>query len=188
MSLHPGADAQDIEVKWQDTRTIILKIKWPIWMQEPTMLSGLNMTVVNGHAIETYPEEHNVYGSFGLTTKNLEADDGNIYYQENIFKFRQEMDIQQFKPEVFEAAIDKQGRVATILQIVFAEAVEKKPFMSPTTTKRAGGTIKFSKSNLPTMILGKRPSPNSKAPGAGSGVTRGSGSNNTNPKKKAETN
>ena len=95
------------------------------------------------------------------------------------------MDIQQFKPEVFEAAIDMNRCVATILQIVFGEAVEKKPFMSPTTTKCSGGTIKFSKSNLP--ILGKRPSPNSKVP-AGSGVIRGFSSNNTNPKKKTKTN
>ena len=134
LSLHSGANAQDMKVKWQDARTIILKIKLPIWMQEPTMLSGLDMRMVNGQTLKSYPEEHIVYGSFGLTTKNLEAEDGNVYYQENIFRFQQEMDIHQFKPEVFEAVIHKNGCVATILQILFAEAVEKKPFMSPTTT------------------------------------------------------
>ena len=173
LCLHPGADAKDIEVKWQDTKTIIIKIKWPIWMQESTMLSGFDMTVVNGQAFKTYPEDHNIYNSFGLTTKDLEAEDRNVYYQENIFKFKQEMDIQQFKPEVFKAAIDKNGRVATILQILFAEAVEKQPFMSPTTTKRTGGSIKFSKS----PVLGKRDSPNHNS----------SGSNNMISTKKSKT-
>ena len=101
------------------------------------------------------------------------------------------MDIQQFKPEIFEAAIDKNGRVATILQILFVEAIEKKPFMSPTTTKRTGGSIKFSK--LP--VLGKRPSPNPKASGGGGGgaSTRSSScsknaSANGNANKKQKTN
>ena len=182
MSLHPGADSNDIEVKWLDAKTITIKIKWPIWMQESTMLSGLDMTTVNSQLFETYPEEHNVYNSFGVTTKSLEAEDGNIYYQENVFKFKQDMDIQQFKPEIFEAAIDKTGRVATILQILFAEAIEKKPFMSPTTTKRSGGSIKFSK--LPGA-LGKRTSPNPKAPGGGGG--RASTANG-NANKKQKTN
>ena len=169
MNLHPGADADDVQISWQDEYTVVLKIKWPMWMQDSTMMSGLDISQdANGKLFETYPEDHKVYDSFGQTTMHLEAEDGNIYYQRNSFKFKKKMDVTMYKPEVFETQIDQHGRVATILQVLFQELVENKPFMSPTTTKRAGGAIKYSKSTgvaAAATAARKRPSPNARAGG-----------------------
>ena len=132
------------------------------------MMSGVDISQdALGQDIETYPESHQVYNSMGLTSKKLEEEDGMIY-SSGLFTFQKKMDITKYKPECFDIEVDPNTSLtATILQILFAEMIDEKPFSSPIVKKRGGG-LKFSKSSMKSSSAaaagGKRSSPAGKSP------------------------
>ena len=145
MVINSGTQAEDIKLAWENERAISIKMAWPTWLQDSTMMSGVDIaTDATGVSTENYPSDHKVYDSMGLTSKRLEEDDGKIY-STAVFKFKNRMDITDYKPEFFDIVVDNENQTATILQIKFSELIEDKPFASPI-TKKQGGTLKFSKS------------------------------------------
>ena len=123
----------------------MIKIKWPKWFQDNTMMSDVDVSVdEQGNMTNNYPEHHQVYNIMGLTSRKLEDDDGHIY-SKGLFCFQHRMDITKYNPECFKIEVDNQKKTATIFQILFMELVDDKPFVSPIVKKKGGG-LKFSKS------------------------------------------
>jgi hypothetical protein len=149
---HPGIKETDFQFSWLDERTFVIRMKWPIFMQNSLFMSSLDtkdMVDENTNQTieyEVYPEGHKVYDSMGKNSAKLEDDDGNIY-TEGAFTFKRDMDTSEEKwtAEIFCTEVDADGNKGSILQIAFAEMVDdKKPFSSPIKMK-AGGKLRLSK-------------------------------------------
>ena len=70
MVIHSGTDANDVKISWEGERSVYVKIKRPEWLQDSTMMSGVDISQdALGQDIETYPETHQVYNSMGFDFK-----------------------------------------------------------------------------------------------------------------------
>ena len=143
MLLHSGTKETDYKLDWVDKKTLKIKLKWPIFMQNALFMTGLDVTETH----ENYPEGHQVYTDMGKNSKKLEDEDGFVY-SEGFFRFSKPMDMNEdkYKAEVFECPVDADGNKGTILQVLFLEKnEERKVFPSPVATKKQS-KIRFSKS------------------------------------------
>ena len=143
MLLHSGTKETDYKLDWVDKKTLKIKLKWPIFMQNALFMTGLDVTGTH----ENYPEGHQVYTDMGKNSRKLEDEDGFVY-SEGFFRFSKPMDMNEdkYKAEVFECPVDADGNKGTILQVLFLEkSEERKVFTSPVATKKQS-KIRFSKS------------------------------------------
>ena len=143
MLLHSGTKETDYKLDWVDKKTLKIKLKWPIFMQNALFMTGLDVTETH----ENYPEGHQVYTDMGKNSRKLEDEDGFVY-SEGFFRFSKPMDMNEdkYKAEVFECPVDADGNKGTILQVLFLEkSEERKVFTSPVATKKQS-KIRFSKS------------------------------------------
>ena len=146
MLIHNGSEGDDIKVSWDSNTIMKLRIKWPVFMSDSTMLAGcLSSTNLMDDSNGDDPfadEEHQVYVDMAKNAEELRDNSGNIH-SEGIFQFQNPVDEQKFHMDVFQLPIDDDGAYVTILQILFTELVDGVSFASPTKGIKKGRKINF---------------------------------------------
>ena len=137
-------DMDDINLSWVDKKTIVIRRKWPPFMQKSLFMTGLDVDGTN----ERFPEGHQVYVDMGKNANALTQADGKIY-SEGIFKFQKDMDT---SPNFIQKKIFHVSGTA-ILQLMFKEEVkETNLFGSPTAGVVTTGAIRFGTSIAPRLL------------------------------------
>ena len=42
--IHSGTDANDVMISWEGERSVYVKTKWPEWLQDSTIISGVDIS------------------------------------------------------------------------------------------------------------------------------------------------
>jgi len=135
----------DFQLSFVNKKTFKIRMKWPQYMQQIMMMANLDVTTTNGITTEKFPAGHQVYTDMGKNAKQLK-DEGGFIWSEGLFRFKNDMNMSTFEPQLFQIPASKGG--GTILQIQFEEAIEEEtamPFGSPIVLRTAGGASKSGK-------------------------------------------
>ena len=134
--VHGGAKEDDFEFSWVDKKTIKIRLKWSVFMQNALLMTSLldtaevtttattttTTTTTTTNTANPQEQGHPVHTELEKNAKNQEESDSNIM-SEGLFRFNRPMDTSEenYKPEVFQFPVNKDGNTETIFRILFHE-------------------------------------------------------------------